>query len=43
MSALQRPRFVKFLTGSKRLPIGGFKYLSPYLTLVHKKELPGQK
>lgn len=33
----QRSHFVKFLTGSKRLPMGGFKALSPNLTLVLKK------
>jgi len=37
-----RPMFLKFLTGSKRLPIGGFASLSPPLTLVLKKENPGQ-
>ena len=31
-----RPNFLKFLTGSKRLPIGGFASLSPHLTLVLK-------
>ena len=40
--AASRPAFLKFLTGSKRLPIGGFASLSPHLTLVHKKENPGQ-
>ena len=34
----RRCHFVKFLTGSKRLPMGGFKALSPNLTLVLKKE-----
>ena len=38
-----RPAFLKFLTGSKRLPIGGFANLSPHLTLVLKKENPGQR
>jgi hypothetical protein len=33
--------FLKFLTGSKRLPIGGFKSLQPNLTLVLKKENAG--
>ena len=36
-----RPQFLKFLTGSKRLPIGGFKSLNPHLTFVLKKENPG--
>ena len=38
----KRPQFLKFLTGSKRLPIGGFKSLNPHLTFVLKKENPGQ-
>jgi len=37
----QRSSFLKFLTGSKRLPVGGFKSLNPNLTLVLKKENPG--
>lgn len=40
--ASARPQFLKFLTGSKRLPIGGFKSLNPHLTFVLKKENPGQ-
>jgi E3 ubiquitin-protein ligase TRIP12 len=39
----ERPSFLKFLTGSKRLPLGGFKSLSPPLTLVLKRESPGQR
>lgn len=39
----ERPLFLKFLTGSKRLPLGGFKTLSPPLTLVLKREHPGQR
>jgi E3 ubiquitin-protein ligase TRIP12 len=42
IKAEERPLFLKFLTGSKRLPIGGFKTLSPHLTLVLKKEAFGQ-
>jgi len=42
MPPKQRPRFVKFITGSKRLPIGGFKSLNPNINIVHKRELPGQ-
>jgi E3 ubiquitin-protein ligase TRIP12 len=38
-----RPLFLKFLTGSKRLPLGGFKSLSPPLTLVLKRENAGQR
>lgn len=34
----ERPSFLKFLTGSKRLPLGGFKNLYPNLTIVQKKE-----
>mmetsp|Transcript_15893 Transcript_15893/g.26789 ORF Transcript_15893/g.26789 Transcript_15893/m.26789 type:complete len:114 (-) Transcript_15893:54-395(-) len=37
-----RQQFLKFLTGSKRLPIGGFKSLQPPLTIVLKKENAGQ-
>lgn len=39
----ERPAFIKFLTGSKRLPLGGFKGLSPPLTLVLKRENAGQQ
>lgn len=42
LEAAARPAFLKFLTGSKRLPLGGFKGLSPPLTLVLKKEHAGQ-
>jgi E3 ubiquitin-protein ligase TRIP12 len=42
LPAEKRQEFLKFLTGSKRLPIGGFKSLAPHLTLVLKKEAPGQ-
>ena len=38
----RRPEFLKFLTGSKRLPTGGFSSLQPHLTLVLKRENPGQ-
>lgn len=41
--AASRPAFLKFLTGSKRLPIGGFANLAPHLTLVLKRENPGQR
>jgi E3 ubiquitin-protein ligase TRIP12 len=37
LSQENRPQFIKFLTGSKRLPLGGFKSLSPNLTFVLKK------
>jgi E3 ubiquitin-protein ligase TRIP12 len=43
LEAGRRPAFLKFLTGSKRLPLGGFKGLSPHLTLVLKRENPGQQ
>ncbi|XP_045472150.1 E3 ubiquitin-protein ligase TRIP12 isoform X2 [Harmonia axyridis] len=32
----EQRRFVQFLTGSPRLPVGGFKSLSPPLTVVRK-------
>lgn len=32
----QRSSFLKFLTGSKRLPLGGFRSLQPNLTFVKK-------
>ena len=32
----QRKKFLIFSTGSSRLPIGGFKSLSPKLTVVKK-------
>jgi len=32
----QRKQFLKFSTGSSRLPIGGFKAMSPKLTVVKK-------
>ena len=41
LTPAERPMFLKFLTGSKRLPLGGFKSLSPPLTLVLKRENPG--
>ena len=41
--APDRPAFLKFLTGSKRLPIGGFSSLAPHLTLVRKEENAGQR
>ena len=33
-----RREFLKFVTGSPRLPLGGFKELSPKLTIVLKKQ-----
>jgi len=38
----ERRKFLKFVTGSPRLPNGGFAVLEPKLTLVHKKALPGE-
>ena len=38
-----RPNFLKFLSGSRRLPIGGFKSLSPNLSFVLKEGNPGQQ
>lgn len=37
----ERSNFLKFLTGSKRLPMGGFKALNPKLTIVKKVEIVG--
>jgi E3 ubiquitin-protein ligase TRIP12 len=37
-----RNQFIKFLTGSKRLPIGGFKSLDPKMTFV-KQDLSSQE
>jgi E3 ubiquitin-protein ligase TRIP12 len=34
----ERTAFLKFLTGSKRLPLGGFKNLQPNLTFVKKAQ-----
>jgi len=34
MDGPDRKRFVKFVTGSNRLPLGGFKALEPPLTVV---------
>jgi E3 ubiquitin-protein ligase TRIP12 len=31
-----RPAFLRFVTGSPRLPIGGFASLEPHLTVVRK-------
>lgn len=33
----ERRKFLKFITGSTRLPHGGFSALDPKLTVVHKK------
>jgi E3 ubiquitin-protein ligase TRIP12 len=35
----ERRKFLKFVTGSPRLPNGGFAALDPKLTLVLKKPL----
>ena len=39
----ERGNFIKFLTGSKRLPMGGFRALQPKLTIVKKTENVGSK
>lgn len=39
MEPKQRPKFLRFITGSPRLPIGGFAALDPRLTIVLKKPL----
>lgn len=33
----QRSKFLRFITGSNRLPVGGFSGLEPRLTIVLKK------
>jgi len=33
----ERSKFLRFITGSPRLPIGGFAGLEPNLTIVQKK------
>jgi E3 ubiquitin-protein ligase TRIP12 len=35
----ERRKFLKFVTGSPRLPNGGFASLEPRLTVVHKKPI----
>jgi len=35
----QRRSFLQFLTGSPRLPVGGWRSLNPKFTIVRKKEL----
>lgn len=42
LEAEKRPSFLKFLTGSKRLPTGGFRSLDPRLTLALTPGRPGQ-
>jgi len=39
----ERKLFVRFLTGSVRLPIGGFKSLNPKLTIVRKDCFPSDQ
>ena len=43
MKPEDRPVFVQFITGSPRLPIGGFAGLEPRLTVVLKKVESHQK
>ena len=40
---MERRQFLQFLTGSPRLPIGGFAALNPKLTIVKKHVDSGQK
>ena len=42
-SKVERRQFLQFLTGSPRLPIGGFAALNPKLTIVKKHVDSGQK
>jgi E3 ubiquitin-protein ligase TRIP12 len=37
LSDAEKSKFVRFLTGSPKLPIGGFKSLQPRLTVVRKE------
>ncbi len=37
MTAEERRQFLQFVTGSPRLPIGGFKALNPRMTIVRKE------
>jgi E3 ubiquitin-protein ligase TRIP12 len=37
----ERRDFLQFITGSPKLPIGGFKALTPMLTVVCKPREPG--
>ena len=41
MSHLQKKAFLRFATGSPRLPLGGFAALAPRLTVVEKSD-PGR-
>lgn len=38
LDTLERRKFLKFVTGSPRLPNGGFGALEPKLTIVLRKE-----
>jgi len=42
LSGAERRQFLQFVTGSPRLPIGGFKALNPRLTIVRKEHPSGQ-
>lgn len=37
-SSMERRQFLQFITGAAKLPVGGFKGLSPELTVVRKSE-----
>jgi len=37
LSSEEQKMFLKFVTGSPRLPLGGFKNLNPKLTVVKKQ------
>lgn len=39
----QRREFLLFVTGSPKLPVGGFKALEPKLTIVRKEQPKGVK
>ena len=38
LNKLERKMFLKFVTGTSRLPTGGFKHLDPKMIVVLKKD-----
>ncbi|KNC98468.1 uncharacterized protein SPPG_06169 [Spizellomyces punctatus DAOM BR117] len=43
LNPIQRREFLQFVTGSPKLPLGGFKALNPSLTVVRKNVEAGKK
>ncbi|TPX66631.1 hypothetical protein SpCBS45565_g04341 [Spizellomyces sp. 'palustris'] len=43
LNPIQRREFLQFVTGSPKLPLGGFKVLNPSLTVVRKNVEAGKK